>query len=764
MSWGELVAQLTQHVRGDLPKDQLPGWVPVKLKPGAERRLKVNVESVSCLVFDYDDIELEQWSKVHEVAAGLSYCWHSSYSHEPLSGQLRYRVVVQLDRPVLAAEWPQFYSVVSSAFHVGQSSGARGKAKSGQPDEQCSDPNRFYYGPYCPQDAAPDAGHRDGAPLGVDDMLAMATPARPGAAKAGRPQSPRPLARRDIMNIIPKSWRKIDNPFIHQGYQGLVNAMTGESFAPSGKRDDTLLAISAILSDKFPDRTPEDIIDPFADALDIDEPELGWPRASLLDKLERDLALQEDAAEAARGQALKSINRQEGYTAAQLDAWAARLGLSHRDELASMLLLHKRGQVWCFYEGDWHPMGHHRDAEPDIHARLAAATAVLPVALGEETIKGWKDKPMKVLLVQYGRIIDRVVKSLELQHSYVEGTTLYHATCPRDASLQPCYNQHVQRWLESWGEPAILDWCATAPKLGKPTAALILDGAKRTGKTMLAKGIARLWGHDRATPLADLSSNFNDSISRCPVLYAEESVPWEFRRDTGLLKELITADSQQLRQKYQDNSTLVGAIRLVIARNDHKLFEAGEVLTKATVDALCDRLLYVYTGTTPAPYFEPKVVAEHILWLEQNHKPAPSDRDGLWVTGRPSRLHYRMRAFTSKYSVSVCHWLVSFVEKPQLCQDTGRAQHRLDSQGLQVTPRLVYDRWESYCGKEIRQPTLAQIADALGGISTRNKHLYKVDLDVLAEYADHIGSELGDRSTLQSKIEASNAELARATN
>jgi hypothetical protein len=291
----------------------------------------------------------------------------------------------------------------------------------------------------------------------------------------------------------------------------------------------------------------------------------------------------------------------------------------------------------------------------------------------------------------------------------------------------------------------------------------VLDGDRRTGKTQLARAVARIW-NERYTPLRDLGASFNDSISRCPVLYAEESVPWEFRRDTGLLKDLVTADSQQLRQKYQDNATLVGSLRLIIARNDHKLFEAGEVLTKGTVDALCDRLLYVNTGTTRAPYFAPDVIAEHLLWLEQNHKLGPSARDGMWVTGKPSRLHHRMRAFTTKVSASVCYWLIDFLDKSKLCGDTSGALHRLDSQGYQINPQLVYEKWSAYCEKEARQPTIAQIADALGGISTRRGNLFNVDLDVLAEYAASIGNKYSDRSALQSKVERSNVELERAVN
>ena len=755
LTWSDLVETFTTVELTEKPKDTLPGWVPVKLKEGATRRLGKNVESVSALVFDFDEVCIDQWALTLDRCEGLSYCYHSSYRHAAVSGKLRYRLIVQLSRPVPMADWARFYAVASGLFAVGNSP-TNGKP---QPDSQCKDPNRFYFAAFAPLDGTVDAGQGEGVPLAVDGVLLEAPPR---GAKLDTVKSHNALTHRDIAGAVPTRTRDISNPFIKAGYDGLIAVLNGQPFATTGERDRTLLAMSAILAQRFPDRTPEAIVAPIAAALDIGETEPGWPAQALIEKIHRDQeAIQEVETEKAQAP-LQQLGISEGYTAEQVAGYAAALKVSV-EELSHQLIINHGSDYWVFWAGDWLFLGSKERAETALIARLAATTAHMPVTLGEETPKGYTEKSVKRLFRDYGRHVTKVIKSLELQQSYLDGDTFYYAVCPRDPSLVPVYHDGVHTWLQSWGHPEVLDWCATAARLEKPTAALILDGAKRTGKTQLARAIARIW-NERYTPLRDLGASFNDSISRCPVLYAEESVPWEFRRDTGLLKDLVTADSQQLRQKYQDTATLVGAIRLIIARNDHKLFEAGEVLSQGTVDALCDRLLYVDTGTARAPYFQSEVIASHILWLEQNHKIAPSSRDGMWVTGRPSRLHHRMRAYTTKVSASVCYWLLEFVERPAFCGDTGGKYHKLDSQGLQVAPKLVYDKWDTYCAKEARQPTLAQVADALGGIGARRGNLIHIDLDVLCEYADSVGSEYRDRSALQSRIERCNAELAKAAN
>jgi hypothetical protein len=574
--------------------------------------------------------------------------------------------------------------------------------------------------------------------------------------------SERALTHAELAAVVPKRLRNVANDTVRGAWEAITRALGGDVYAPEGERDTTLLGMSGVLAKAFPNTSPAAIVDPIRDSLDDAYDDM---RSSVVleAKLARDLAkIQEERAKST-AQQMAQAGREVPYSEGEIAKWCRELSIPDGDALARQLLIVHGSDHYLFWEGRYIWVGSAERGEHTIQSRLAATTAVLPVALGEETPKGWVVKSGKRLARDYGRTVFRVVKDLRLQHSYVSGDTFHFAICPRDPTLVSTFSPGVDVWLRSWKHPELLDWLATAPRLEKATAALVLDGAKRTGKSQLAKGVARIW-NARYTPMQSLNAAFNDAVAKCPVVYAEESIPWEFRRDVGLLKALITEDNQQLREKYQSTAELLGSLRLILARNDHRLFEAGEALSQSTVEALTDRLLYVNTGELAAPHFEATEVAQHVLWLMDNHQVAPSARGGLWVTGRPSRLHYRMRAFTSKTSASVCEWLLNFLERPTFTGDTGMEGFQLDSQGMAINPRLVHEKWETCAGKEIRQPTRAQIADALAGMSSRRGSLFVVDLNVLAEYADSTLNKYRTVSALQSAVEVAGRKLTKEAN
>lgn len=747
VTWPELVEFLVDVQPTDQPKSterdgdmvsSLPCWVPAKLRdPTLQkgRRTNKNVESVSVLVLDFDKLKVAQWQEALSRLQGLSWAYHSTFSHRPISGALCYRVVVELDRPVPGHQWKKFFKVMAEEL-------------GGVNDDSCCDPARLFYAPFCPADGpAPESGSFEGAALPVDYILSSLNSAPSAVAKV---LGGKDLTHAAICAIVPNKYKTIDNELVVKGYTGLVSALGGEPFAERGERHSVLLSISGILARAFPGYTPEQIAAPLMHILDHEDDRIPASQA-LLTMVEKDLEKNLEATQERDNSQL--VGRENGYTLDEVDEYVRRLKLNSREALARQLLIAVGADYYVFNEGDYIYLGSKERAELHVYSRLAAVTATLPVTLGEETKTGYQYKSLKTLFQQYGRPALKINKDLRIQQSFLERDTFNYAVCKRDPELRPKYSPAADVMLQSTSDQqGLQDWLATCAKLEQSTAGLVLDGKKMTGKSTIAKGVARIY-NNRYTPMHQLTAAFNDGLARCPVVYAEETVPWDFRRDTGLLKELITADSQQLKVKFQDSADLIGSVRVIIAKNDHKLFEAGEALTQNTVDALCDRILYVHMGDAPAPYIPAKEMAEHILWLEANRTVGQSSRGGMWVTGKPTRLHYRMRAFTSKVAISVCQWLLNFIESPHLCGDTAGARFRLDSQGLQVQSKLIYDKWEPYASKECRQPTMAQVAEALGGISERSGTLNRVDLDVLAEYADFVGYTHDTKEALQGAIE-----------
>lgn len=142
--------------------DDYPEWA---------RRGKRNVTRVWMLVLDVDKVdqhtpateETLNWfvSRVHEL--GLTALFYSSWSHA--RKPWRFRVVIPLDRPVPAEEWPGFWARAITIFR-------------GICDDKCKDASRIYFGAFAP--LGTEASHFyhvvPGAHLSTEAVFALELP------------------------------------------------------------------------------------------------------------------------------------------------------------------------------------------------------------------------------------------------------------------------------------------------------------------------------------------------------------------------------------------------------------------------------------------------------------------------------------------------------------------------------------------------------------------------------------------------------------
>ena len=100
-------------------------------------RAAANVETVSALVFDFDDgTRIEH---VRALLAGLSHIGHTSWSHT--EDHHKFRVIIPMAEPVPGRLWRQFYRWALKTWEDLKDPGV------GSPDPQCSDPSRLYLVP-----------------------------------------------------------------------------------------------------------------------------------------------------------------------------------------------------------------------------------------------------------------------------------------------------------------------------------------------------------------------------------------------------------------------------------------------------------------------------------------------------------------------------------------------------------------------------------------------------------------------------------------
>lgn len=705
-----MVLLMSEVQRTALTKDQLPAWIPAHLEG---RR---SPQEVSALVLDFDGDRdrpgdnAALWIKTQENLDGLEYCYHSTYSYSPAAP--KFRIIIRLSRAVPASKWKPFYDA------------ARTLAAGGGADKKTCDPGRLFYMPLCPQDGPqPLSGHHPGIPLDVDMVLAHAAQ---GALVGTR----KPADEAALRMALPKK-NALLGDFEQIGADTLRKLLDKQRpYAQPGERDNALFALAAFLCRRAHHLSPESIATLLAPEIDGAYPDdASAPNGALFEaKMHR--AWESADAELAGQDPVRmaQLHRNGPYTDQEIDRYIVEQGAVSKEHLAAQLLVGHMGNIYCFVAGDYIFAGGMDTSEFYVRHRLQLAQN-LGVRLQEITPKGIIDTSMKNLMKRHGVPVRNVHPRFDIRTSYVDHKTetLNHAICPRRLDLVPAYDPDIEAWLAGWGDDTLLDWLATAPKLEKATAALFLHGGPKTGKTMLAMALGTIWG-DAPTDLGSLGVNFNEDLAANPIIMADESLPEEYKKDSGLLRRLITATSTKLRRKYMNTVNLKGCVRVVICKNHLNLFQ-GESMTREDVDAVCERLLY-YKLTGQAPYFHPVRLAQHILWLEENRTVESTDR--LWVEGRDSELHRFMR-ISSKARSLICQWLMNFIMEPTRVQHLARTMFRLGSE-LEVNPRIIYDQWDSYLQRE-KCPglnTICSVVSELGAKKARG--LYSVSLEDLSQW------------------------------
>jgi hypothetical protein len=163
------------------------------------------------------------------------------------------------------------------------------------------------------------------------------------------------------------------------------------------------------------------------------------------------------------------------------------------------------------------------------------------------------------------------------------------------APIEPTYHEDVDRWLRILGGPSydnLAQWIASLPALDRPAPILYMHAWKNTGKTLLATGLARLWGHSPGD-FSEAISAFNGEQEKTPLLFADEGLPAKL--DFQRLRSMVTEHSRRINEKFRPKYTLYGCARIFIAANNDDVlrYQRTGTLTGADVDAIADRLLVV---------------------------------------------------------------------------------------------------------------------------------------------------------------------------
>lgn len=241
-----------------------------------------------------------------------------------------------------------------------------------------------------------------------------------------------------------------------------------------------------------------------------------------------------------------------------------------------------------------------------------------------------------------------------------------------DRNIPATKHPEVLEWLRLIGgsDPeGFLDWLACVTYTADtPLCALYIEGGSGIGKSLLAKGIASMWGAAPVDYNVVMNSSFNGEVAECPLLFADEGIRINRRDDEGAsqkFRNVVASTSHYINAKNQKPVVLYGALRVFICANDEQGIPFRESLGAHGIQAIIDRVLHVKTGEEARLYLErlppgeigerwapadgtPGKVSETLMWLREHRKVEMRPGARYLVTGKETDWH---RSFTANQGI-----------------------------------------------------------------------------------------------------------------
>lgn len=746
-TWESFTRDLGPHDYTCTEKLSAPAFSPAEFMPGAERASE-NVRQIWLFVADVDHVDqgraLATLGSVHR--AGLAAVAYSTWRHA--EDPWRFRVVNPLTRPVTPGEWPAFWAAMNAAY-------------GGVCDLKCVDPARLYFGPYAPAGTEAQNFYHvfGGVPVDVDAALRASVPSNGAALFA--PQPPLVLGKltRDTLERYAKRLKRLSDEYLSQQGEALALVCKGDPFAEPGDRDNAIFRLACLLGEKYVDYDPASIADHFAPSLQLmarhapDCPtvddvayKLERAQSGARDKRAEKERADEDVRSARVREAFRN-GRSHPYTPAELATFGSNL--------ARRWVVQQDRAFYLFFNGGY--QGPYTEASVlNAAVRDLAPASSAGVQLYTLSSNGTPSfKNLKQLVDEYGTVADRTVVDVCAQRTTYDDRErcIVEATCPL-RPIKPVYHPEIDQWLRilCWNEPLYYEnlktWLAVVTRLDFICSALFLTGKKSVGKSLLALGISRLWTLLGPTPLEVAFGSFNDALAYCPFTFADEQLPKDFRGYTknGELRVHIQAMERAYKRKYLPNSKLIGATRTMIAAHDKSILKTAEPISNNEISGIIERYFHIATNPEAAVFLanlRPTTfergwvsgdkIAEHVLWLRDNHA---HQSQGRFYVHVPDEGLFRSLTTQSGAKGALCQWLVSYLLDPAAFHKSAYSNLyvRVKHQRLLANVRGIMATWDVYVGKNEKCPPTGVLARALAELSTDERPKYDDKRGVRVNY------------------------------
>ena len=298
--------------------------------------------------------------------------------------------------------------------------------------------------------------------------------------------------------------------------------------------------------------------------------------------------------------------------------------------------------------------------------------------------------------------------------------------------------------------------------------------------------MARIWTTGSATEFEKILEDFNEELTKCPIIFGDEAIPkyWKGNPVTTKIRSIISQQSRTLSRKHKAPADLVGAIRLILTANNEHLLSGDGASTHLDLQAIAQRFLYIEATEESKDFMESLTdeqtqailwgdgLAKHALHLEATRKVVKDRR--FWVEGDTDSMH-RMLMTGTAWNSLVCEWLVRYLLNPTIydqAMSTSGFIRRGKGQ-LLVCEQGVIDGWKTYIDLH-KDVETAKIGTALRALSTTKKPVQKrfqgrrlryrvIDTEYLFDWSRRYN--IGDEESIRCSLDGGNpARMERDNN
>lgn len=337
-------------------------------------------------------------------------------------------------------------------------------------------------------------------------------------------------------------------------------------------------------------------------------------------------------------------------------------------------------------------------------------------------------------------VIQQVIYDYNSTRASVDGDALVLPTIDRPR-LVPTYHAAVDAWLRALaGSDETYDtlilWLVAAQDLSLPLQCLYLTGSGGAGKTLLQKGLERLWSGRSIDFNEYLLDNFPDGLLKTPLFLADDGItvdPRSVHRVSNVFRRVLTEDARSINIKYQPKVTLRGHFRLVVSANGDTGIPFTQALGRDALMALAERIFHIDVGDAARDVLEafrgtPEgegfitptggKLPEHILFLAQSVALPPVRK--RFAVEVPNYTAWAEEWSSEQGILPESRTAVAYITRKLREGQTIEGAHRLadDDTMLLLQPSAIRVGWKEVSSHR-KAPNNKELRQALEDLSTR---------------------------------------------